>query len=85
METITNKKNSLNTDLESVCDKLDAMKAAQEAAAAMAELSKNVRPVPMLTVDVPTGPPGQTLVSTTPLLSPLDCTIAPPATAHKTD
>ncbi|CAJ1959607.1 unnamed protein product [Cylindrotheca closterium] len=85
IETITDEKNSLNRDLQSVRDELEAMKAAQETAAAMTELSKTVRPVPMLTVDVPTGPPGQTRVSTTTLLSPSVHGIAPPATAHETD
>ncbi|CAJ1959589.1 unnamed protein product [Cylindrotheca closterium] len=61
------------------------MKAAQEAAAAMAASSTTARPVPMLTVDVPTGPPGQTRVSTTTLLSPSARTIASPATAQETD
>ncbi|CAJ1939869.1 unnamed protein product, partial [Cylindrotheca closterium] len=85
IETITDEKNSLNRDLQSVCDELEAMKAAQETAAAMTELSKTVRPVPMLTVAVPTGPPGQTRVSTAMLLSPLVHGSAPPATAHETD
>ncbi|CAJ1929325.1 unnamed protein product, partial [Cylindrotheca closterium] len=61
------------------------MKAAHEAAAAMSELATDVRPIPMLTVDVPTGPPGQTRISTTTLLSPSARTIASPATAQETD
>ncbi|CAJ1968453.1 unnamed protein product [Cylindrotheca closterium] len=81
IETITHERNSLNWDLQSVCDELEAMKAAQEAAAAMSELATNVRPIPMLTVDVPTGPPGQKRVSATTLLSPSSRPIAPPATA----
>ncbi|CAJ1926817.1 unnamed protein product [Cylindrotheca closterium] len=85
IETITDEKNSLNRDLQSVRDELEAMKAAQETAAAMTELSKTVTPVPMLAVDVPTGPPGQTRASTTTLLSPSVHDIAPPATAHETD
>ncbi|CAJ1937237.1 unnamed protein product, partial [Cylindrotheca closterium] len=85
IEIITDEKNSLNRDLQSVRDELEAMKAAHETAATMTELSKTVRPVPMLTVDVPTGPPGQTRVSTTTLLSPLGHGSATPATAHETD
>ncbi|CAJ1933722.1 unnamed protein product, partial [Cylindrotheca closterium] len=85
IETITDKRNSLNRDLQSVCDELEAIEAAQEAAAAMSELATDVRPIPMLTVDVPTGPPGQTRVSTTTLLSSSAHTIASPATAQETD
>ncbi|CAJ1946115.1 unnamed protein product, partial [Cylindrotheca closterium] len=85
IETITDERNSLNRDLQSVRDELEAMKAAQEAAAAMSELATDVRPILMLTVDVPTGPPGQTRVSTTTLLSPSARTIASPATAQETD
>ncbi|CAJ1953165.1 unnamed protein product [Cylindrotheca closterium] len=85
IETITDEKNSLNRDLQSVRDELEAMKAAQEAAAAMSELATDIRPIPMLTVDVPTGPPGQTRVSTTTVLSPSARTIASPATAQETD
>ncbi|CAJ1935336.1 unnamed protein product [Cylindrotheca closterium] len=85
IKTITDETNSLNRDLQSVCDELEAMKAVQEAAAAMAALSTTAWPVPMLTVDVPTDPPGQTRVSTTALLSPSARTNASPATAQETD
>lgn len=83
IETITDEKNGLSRDLQALRDELEAMKAAQVAAAAMTELSTAVMDAPMLSVDVPAGPPGQTINSTT-LLSPLDRTIAPTAMAHET-